>query len=168
MFKNHQRKRKKSGAENKRASKARKEENERLESFMVNYFATSSESSTKNDDASINDEGPGDTATRDKEVEDKGAQDAGKNPNTDNPYDANKVNVVEDEVEGVLVAGGDPSQTTTDSAYDQDRVIAHLLRILHSEQECTSTRGQRSQLPKDVYCLLREKRRLVMQDQGRI
>ena len=47
---------------------------------------------------------------------------------------------------------------------DQDRVIAHVLRILHSEQECTSTRGQRSQLPKDVYCLLREKRRLVIQD----
>lgn len=85
MFKNHQRKRKKSGAENKRASKVRKEENERLGSFMVNYFATSSESSMKNDDASINDEGPGDTARRDKEVEDKGAQDAGENPNTDNP-----------------------------------------------------------------------------------
>ena len=39
-----------------------------------------------------------------------------------------------------------------------------MLRIFHSEQECTSTRGQRSKLPKDVYCLLREKRRLVIQD----
>ena len=47
---------------------------------------------------------------------------------------------------------------------NQDAVIAHVLRILHSEQECTSTCGQRSQFPKDVYCLLREKRRLVIQD----
>ena len=121
ITKKFKKKRKKSGAENKRASKVRKEENERLGSFMVNYFATSSESSMKNDDASINDEGPGDNAKRDKEVEDKGAQDAGENPNTDNPYDANKVNVVEDEVEGVLVAGGDPSQATTDSAYDVNK-----------------------------------------------
>ena len=67
ITKKFKKKRKKSGAENKRASKARKEKNEKLGSFMVNYFTTSSESSMQNDGTSINDEGPGDTAKRDKE-----------------------------------------------------------------------------------------------------
>jgi hypothetical protein len=52
---NKSQKRKKSGAENKKARKARREENEKLGSFMKSYFTKSSKSSY-GDDASSNDQ----------------------------------------------------------------------------------------------------------------
>ncbi len=56
---NKSQKRKKSGAENRKASKAKREENERLGSFMKSYFTTSGKSSYEdfpsgNDQESLN------------------------------------------------------------------------------------------------------------------
>ena len=55
---NKSQKRKKSGAENRKASKAKREENERLGSFMKSYFTTSGKSSYE-DFPSGNDQGKG-------------------------------------------------------------------------------------------------------------
>ena len=77
-------KRKKSGAENRKASKARREENEKLGTFMKSYFTKSSKS--YEDDASSNDREPL-NAAENKNKENKDVKDGIENTSPDIPYD---------------------------------------------------------------------------------
>lgn len=94
---NKSRKRKKSGAENRKASQARKEENERLGSFMKSHFTTSSKSSHE-DNASSNAQEPINAAGDIEDEEGKHLKD-GASP--DKPCDVDDENDIEDEVEVV-------------------------------------------------------------------
>ena len=96
---NKSQKRKKSGAENKKARKARREENEKLGSFMKSYFTKSSKSSY-GDDASSNDQDAL-NAAGDKKKESKDVKDGIENASPDKPCDVDDKNDVEDEVEVV-------------------------------------------------------------------
>ena len=89
-------KRKKSGAENGKASKARREENEKLGTFMKNYFTKSSKS--YEDDASSNDREPL-NAAENKNKENKDVKDGIENTSPDIPYDVDDENNAENEVE---------------------------------------------------------------------
>ena len=88
---NKSKNRKKSGAENRKASKSRREENERLGSFMKSYFTKSSKSCE--DDASSIDQEPLNVAG-DKNKE---------NTSSDKPYDMDDDNNVELENEVKVV-----------------------------------------------------------------
>ena len=96
---NKSQKRKKSGAENKKARKTRREENEKLGSFMKSYFTKSSKSSY-GDDASSNDQDAL-NAAGDKKKESKDVKDGIENASPDKPCDVDDKNDVEDEVEVV-------------------------------------------------------------------
>ncbi|CAB4011234.1 zinc finger MYM-type 1-like [Paramuricea clavata] len=96
---NKSQKRKKSGAENKKARKARRAENEKLGSFMKSYFTKSSKSS-HGDDASSNDQDALNDG-RDKKKESKDVKDGVENSTPDKPCDVDDKNDVEDEVEMV-------------------------------------------------------------------
>jgi hypothetical protein len=96
---NKSQKRKKLGTENKNARKARREENEKLGSFMKSYFTKSSKSSY-GDDASSNDQDAL-NAAGDKKKESKDVKDGIENASPDKPCDVDDKNDVEDEVEVV-------------------------------------------------------------------
>ena len=89
-------KRKKSGAENRKASKARREENEKLGTFMKSYFTKSSKS--YEDDASSNDREPL-NAAENKNKENKDVKDGIENTSPDIPCDVDDENNAENEVE---------------------------------------------------------------------
>ena len=89
-------KRKKSGAENRKASKARREENEKLGTFMKSYFTKSSKS--YEDDASSNDREPL-NAVENKNKENKDVKDGIENTSPDIPCDVDDENNAENEVE---------------------------------------------------------------------
>ena len=89
-------KRKKLGAENRKANKARREENEKLGTFMKSYFTKSSKS--YEDDASSNDREPL-NAAENKNKENKDVKDGIENTSPDIPYDVDDENNAENEVE---------------------------------------------------------------------
>ena len=87
---------KKSGAENRKASKARREENEKLGTFMKSYFTKSSKSYENN--ASSNDQEPL-NAAENKNKENKDVKDGIENRSPDIPCDVDDENNTENEVE---------------------------------------------------------------------
>ena len=89
-------KRKKSGAENRKVSKARREENEKLGTFMKSYFTKSSKS--HEDDASSNDREPLNGAEN-KNMENKDVKDGIENTSPDIPCDVDNEKNAENEVE---------------------------------------------------------------------
>ena len=89
-------KRKKSAAENGKASKARREENEKLGTFMKSYFTKSSKS--YKDDASSNDR-ESLNAAENKNKENKDVKDGIENTSPDIPCDVDDENNAENEVE---------------------------------------------------------------------
>ena len=89
-------KRKKSDAENRKVSKARREENEKLATFMKNYFTKSSKS--HEDDASSNDRELVNGAEN-KNMENKDVKDGIENTSPDIPCDVDDEKNAENEVE---------------------------------------------------------------------
>ena len=89
-------KRKKSAAENRKASKARREENEKLGTFMKSYFTKSSKS--YKDDASSNDR-ESLNAAENKNKENKDVKYGIENTSPDIPCDVDDENNAENEVE---------------------------------------------------------------------
>ena len=89
-------KRKTSGVENRKASKARREENEKLGTFMKSYFTKSSKLYEGN--ASSNDQEPL-NAAENKNEENKDVKDGIENTSPDIPCDVDDDNNAENEVE---------------------------------------------------------------------
>ena len=90
-------KRKKSDAENRKVSKARREKNEKLATFMKNYFTKSSKSH-EDDDASSNDRELVNGAEN-KNMENKDVKDGIENTSPDIPCDVDDEKNAENEVE---------------------------------------------------------------------
>lgn len=136
---NKSQKRKKSGAENRKASKARRKENERLRSFMKSYITTSSKSSYEDDASSGNQEPL--NAAGGKEVEGKDVKVGIENASPGKPCNVEDENEVEDEVQVVQDPEGLPAFDSGRKG-SEGKVKDNEMEVQESAVQCIATASE--------------------------